>query len=253
MSLNPQPAVHEIRPDEGYDIDSDEFESEDEGDMIPDDEYDQLMEEGMFSSPPSPFLMWPYAMWKLDWQLAENGFTEEEMHKMAATLKEVGLVTFLRDYLRGGDGDEIPSLRKLILGFGIIPVSPKSHPTPPNHQPSYEDKMKSRAEQQPISLRHPSTPNLALLPFTKLALSRILRRRQKLPQYNTIEDAIHLLKTRKNIIVLTGAGISTSCGIPDFRSSEGLYAKLQEEGRFDLDDPQQMFDIGYFREHPEVF
>ena len=172
---------------------------------------------------------------------------------MAATLKEVGLVTFLRDYLRRGDGGQIPSLRKLILGFGIIPVSPKSGPTPQNHQPSNEEKMKSRAEQQPISLRHPSTPNLALLPFTKLALSRILRRRQKLPQYNTIEDAIHLLKTRKNIIVLTGAGISTSCGIPDFRSSEGLYAKLQEEGRFDLDDPQQMFDIGYFREHPEVF
>jgi NAD-dependent histone deacetylase SIR2 len=194
-----------------------------------------------------------FPLWELDWWSAENGFTEEEMHQMAATLKEVGLVTFLRDYLRGGDGDEIPSLRKLILGFGIIPVSPKSNPTLQNHQPFKEDKMKSRAEQQPISLRHPSTPNLALLPFTKLALSRILRRRQKLPQYNTIEDAIHLLKTRKNIIVLTGAGISTSCGIPDFRSSEGLYAKLQEEGRFDLDDPQQMFDIGYFREHPEVF
>ena len=116
---------------------------------------------------------------------------------------------------------------------------------PPSHKQS--------AEQQPTTLRDPSTPNLALLPFTKLALSRILRRRQKLPQYNTVDDAIHLLKTRKNIIVLTGAGISTSCGIPDFRSSEGLYAKLQEEGRFDLDDPQQMFDIGYFREHPEVF
>lgn len=45
---------------------------------------------------------------------------------MAANLKEVGLVTFLRDYLSGGDGDEIPSLRKLILGFGIIPVSLQS-------------------------------------------------------------------------------------------------------------------------------
>ena len=50
------------------------------------------------------------------------------MHEMTATLKEVGLVTFLRDYLRKGDGDEIPSLRKLILGFGIIPVSPNSPP-----------------------------------------------------------------------------------------------------------------------------
>ena len=45
---------------------------------------------------------------------------------MAATLKEVGLVTFLRDYLRRGDGGQIPSLRKLILGFGIIPVGTHS-------------------------------------------------------------------------------------------------------------------------------
>lgn len=47
MSVNPQPEVHEIQPGEGYDIDSDEFELEDEGDMIPDAEYDQLVEEGM--------------------------------------------------------------------------------------------------------------------------------------------------------------------------------------------------------------
>lgn len=172
---------------------------------------------------------------------------------MTAKLKEVGLVTFLRDYLTpASGGEEIPSLRKLILGFGIIPVSfqlfPSRHPVQ-----AHGSFPQNCADHQPISLRHPSTPNLALLSFTKLALSRILRRRQKLTQYNTIDDAIHLLKTRKNIIVLTGAGISTSCGIPDFRSSEGLYAKLQEEGRFDLDDPQQMFDIGYFREHPEVF
>jgi len=118
---------------------------------------------------------------------------------------------------------------------------------------NYTEKYVTRADEQPRSLRDPSTSNLALVPFAKLALSRILRQRKKLTQYNTMSDAIRLLKTRKNIIVLTGAGISTSCGIPDFRSSEGLYAKLREEGKYDLDDPQQMFDIEYFREHPEVF
>jgi NAD-dependent histone deacetylase SIR2 len=74
-----------------------------------------------------------------------------------------------------------------------------------------------------------------------------------LPQYNTVQDAIDLLRKSKRIIVLSGAGISTSCGIPDFRSADGLYAGLQREGRFELDDPQQMFDIRYFVEHPEVF
>ena len=38
--------------------------------------------------------------------------------------------------------------------------------------------------------------------------------------------------------------------LADFRSPTGLYARL--EG-FELDDPQQMFDIDYFKMNPEVF
>ena len=32
-----------------------------------------------------------------------------------------------------------------------------------------------------------------------------------------------------------------SCGIPDFRSENGLYAALKEKNEYDLDDPQQMW------------
>ena len=32
------------------------------------------------------------------------------------------------------------------------------------------------------------------------------------------------------ILVLTGAGISVSCGIPDFRSEKGVYAMVEELG-----------------------
>jgi NAD-dependent histone deacetylase SIR2 len=62
---------------------------------------------------------------------------------------------------------------------------------------------------------------------------------------------LDLFRTSKNILILSGAGISTSCGIPDFRSAGGLYAQLKDE--WELDDPQEMFDIHYFRERPEVF
>ncbi|KAG5638568.1 hypothetical protein H0H81_011914 [Sphagnurus paluster] len=31
-----------------------------------------------------------------------------------------------------------------------------------------------------------------------------------------------------------------SCGIPDFRSRDGLYASLKDRGQYDLDDPQQI-------------
>ena len=49
----------------------------------------------------------------------------------------------------------------------------------------------------------------------------------------------------KNIVVMTGAGISVSAGIPDFRSPQtGLYANLQ---KYNLPTPEAIFDIKYFR------
>ena len=46
--------------------------------------------------------------------------------------------------------------------------------------------------------------------------------------------------------------MSVSCGIPDFRSRDGVYAKLSVEYP-DLPDPQAMFDIEYFCQNPRPF
>ncbi|KAI1458093.1 SIR2-domain-containing protein [Annulohypoxylon moriforme] len=86
-----------------------------------------------------------------------------------------------------------------------------------------------------------------------LAMSRELAKRAKLPKYNTIDDAVALLKRSRNIVVLTGAGISTSLGIPDFRSKEtGLYTKLETLG-LGINDPQEVFNIDIFRDDPTIF
>ncbi|KAF3919639.1 hypothetical protein ABW20_dc0104861 [Dactylellina cionopaga] len=55
----------------------------------------------------------------------------------------------------------------------------------------------------------------------------------------------------QKIAVMVGAGISTSAGIPDFRSPDtGLYANLK---RLDLPEPEAVFELSYFRTNPLPF
>ncbi|KAL6486795.1 hypothetical protein MHYP_G00034210 [Metynnis hypsauchen] len=77
-------------------------------------------------------------------------------------------------------------------------------------------------------------------------------KRKKRKDVNTLEDVVRLLNDGRKILVLTGAGVSVSCGIPDFRSRDGIYARLAIDFP-DLPDPQAMFDIEYFRRDPRPF
>ncbi|KAF4532265.1 hypothetical protein B566_EDAN016447 [Ephemera danica] len=77
-------------------------------------------------------------------------------------------------------------------------------------------------------------------------------RREKLRHVNTLLDIVRLLRGAQKILILTGAGVSVSCGIPDFRSRDGIYSRLAIDFP-DLPDPQAMFDINYFRQDPRPF
>ncbi|ELP92667.1 NAD-dependent deacetylase sirtuin-2, putative [Entamoeba invadens IP1] len=58
-------------------------------------------------------------------------------------------------------------------------------------------------------------------------------------------------KHPKKIVVMAGAGMSTSAGIPDFRTpGTGLYDNLE---KYDLPYPTAVFDIDYFEENPQPF
>ena len=76
--------------------------------------------------------------------------------------------------------------------------------------------------------------------------------RRPLPHVTSLDSVVGLIRDCKNIVVLTGAGVSVSCGIPDFRSRDGIYARLSKDFP-DLPDPQSMFDIKFFHGNPNPF
>ena len=59
-----------------------------------------------------------------------------------------------------------------------------------------------------------------------------------------IEDAAHLLSAAHHVVVLTGAGISTDSGIPDFRGPEGVWTKQPSAER--------MATLAHYMADPEV-
>jgi len=77
------------------------------------------------------------------------------------------------------------------------------------------------------------------------------RTRKRLPQYHSIDHAVDLLKKAKNVVVLTGAGISTSLNIPDFRSDGGFYSKLSSS--IGITTPEEFFSLDFFTRNSESF
>ncbi|SCU78128.1 LAME_0A03400g1_1 [Lachancea meyersii CBS 8951] len=72
-------------------------------------------------------------------------------------------------------------------------------------------------------------------------------------QFKKIEKIANFINSnpKAKVVFLVGAGISTACGIPDFRSPEtGLYDNL---AKLKLPFAEAVFDIDYFRENPQPF
>lgn len=68
-----------------------------------------------------------------------------------------------------------------------------------------------------------------------------------IPKQSLTPDACAgLIKNSRSIAVLSGAGISTAAGIPDFRGPEGLYVTRRY-------DPEKVFEIDWFYRRPDYF
>mmetsp|Transcript_17448 Transcript_17448/g.29479 ORF Transcript_17448/g.29479 Transcript_17448/m.29479 type:complete len:340 (-) Transcript_17448:4270-5289(-) len=74
-----------------------------------------------------------------------------------------------------------------------------------------------------------------------------------LPEKTTIETIAESLRSNafKKVLVVSGAGVSVSAGIPDFRSpGSGLYDNLH---KYDLPYPEAIFDVDFYNQNPQPF
>ncbi|MBQ6078010.1 MAG: NAD-dependent protein deacylase [Clostridia bacterium] len=59
----------------------------------------------------------------------------------------------------------------------------------------------------------------------------------------------HLIDKANRIVFLGGAGLSTESGIPDFRSSDGVFKAVKAYGV----PPETLLSIDFFEDYPEIF
>ena len=68
------------------------------------------------------------------------------------------------------------------------------------------------------------------------------------PQKMTATEAGKLLKDKKNVIILTGAGLSAASGIPTFRGNNGLWTKKYKH----CETPEDLATFRFFSKYPEI-
>ncbi|XP_063301437.1 NAD-dependent protein deacetylase sirtuin-3-like isoform X2 [Pelobates fuscus] len=114
-----------------------------------------------------------------------------------------------------------------------------------NNELLVNDKQDQRQSEKIEKSKHSTVKLTKKVPEEKLNKSTI-----KYKDMSDIADLILKNRCRK-IIVITGAGISTPSGIPDFRTpGSGLYDNLK---KYNLPYPEAIFEIDYFTYNPRPF
>lgn len=183
-----------------------------------------------------------------DGKFVTMSFTRQDTHNACMYLKYYGLKKFWTAYLP-------PEINSLHLYFMIRLLGFELKDRDVSNQVFKNVEEWKRHKKYTISYADMNDPldkkaTVLLIKNIYKAINKVLCSRMRLMNFFTIDHVVDRLLKAKRVLVLTGAGISTSLGIPDFRSSEGFYTKIRYLG---LEDPQDVFNYEGFLRDPSIF
>ncbi|KAK4553174.1 hypothetical protein LTR86_009704 [Recurvomyces mirabilis] len=137
--------------------------------------------------------------------------------------------------------------------FAMAPKSRPAlpYPSPPASQQTSEhgtptpDGMESNAEDGPRPAKRrriSKDPKERTTEYLNLRAGKL-----SYEQQDNLDLVMNVLHKRQKIVVIAGAGMSKSAGVPDFRSKEGLFCSLKKEHNL-KGSGQHLFDASVYKD-----
>lgn len=131
-----------------------------------------------------------------------------------------------------------------LSSVGSLSPPPPSYPSPPSSQEQVSSQnhlKRSREDEDAPAAKKRRTPEPK--PRTTQYLNL---RSPSTEQKKQMDLLMKVLRKRRKIVVIAGAGISVSAGIPDFRSGDGLFTTLRAEHNL-RGSAKQLFDASVYQ------
>ena len=140
--------------------------------------------------------------------------------------------------------DDISDLSSDLSSAPSSPIPPPDfYPTP---TPSQDPEIFAKVEEDmsPARKRRKVEPKPRITQHLDLTSDAS---QSRYDQQSSLELLLKTLRKRRKIVVIAGAGISVSAGIPDFRSSHGLFESLKHKHKLKASG-KRLFDASVYKD-----